>query len=492
MSKFFKADKFAVLLLIMFFLFSFVTCVIAYDDEDEEAGEEKKELISEQEYTDISEQYKPSADKKSFIWYLHYAKASEVLETLTSIFDIEIDNNEIVLVESKADNAIIVRIKSDENISLHRECLDIIRQLDLRNSQVLIDVMIAQIKLKQGDTLGIEWQYGGANTLNQPGLTSGMIIDHDRVQNTAKQNQENGFKFSLSKSNKIKAFIQGLIDDDKIKVLSSPHIIATTNKKASFKIQEVVPIIKSVEVQAGGSVSTEIDNFEAGIVLEVTPRISKGDNVTLQINQRIDEVDYDPIEKQAQKTLRVINTRLTLDNHQTIVLGGFIKDTNRKFDEKIPILSSLPGIGNLFNRKEYKTEKTELVVFLTPRIINTDLDSDNARDLVKKRLKHREKIDEYLAKMTRVKPELEKNAEMFIDQGACGWHYFADSKILPELIKDSPTTVNTDNLLSHKRKNDTMTYTAPFGYGPVVSKKDLYNTKIENNSAYVRLQVLDH
>lgn len=437
---------------------------------------------------DASRQYRPSADGKSFVWYLQYARSADVFPDISALLDVETGAGDLVLTELPDDNAILVRIKNDEKIALRDECLDLFRQIDDLPGLVMIDVLIAQVSLTDRDGRGFEWEHFGFDSLNQPGLAVRTTVNHGTIAVPGARKELNGLKVAAEKTDRVKQFLHALKEDNRVDVLSQPHLLAMNNKKATFRIQNVVPIVTSTTLQDGVVNSQETEPFDAGIVLEVTPRIGKGRQITLDVNQKIDEiVNYDPVEKQARTINRTLDTRLRLRHGQTMVMGGFVKNEKRWKDEKVPVLSGLPGIGRLFNRRDLVDGKSEIVIFLTPRIIETSQDSDDATGLMKRRLTDPGEVDRHIEAITA--PVDSPDETDLVPRGAKGWRCAADSKAAARLLDGPPAPVPTGELFARAKRP--VTGSAPFGYGPPKVNSVVYATRLQPAGNYVFARSFD-
>jgi hypothetical protein len=237
-------------------------------------------------------------------------------------------------------------------------------------------------------------------------------------------------------------------------------------------------------VLKGGSVNYTTEDYEASTKLTVTPRVSMGDDINLSITQTINEIIGYNADNRPLKNEREITTKITLDDLQTVVMGGFIQNSSSEFREKIPVLSEIPLIGHLFNRKEIVNEKNELVVFITPRIINTTLESDEVRDLLKNRLTFKQELEILLENMKRTTPKKADNIEIFVNENDKNWYYTSNDKTGVPILKDSPSKLSSGILFTKEITSQLTPHQAPFGYGPIRMQEYIYNTELKPNNSY--------
>jgi len=176
--------------------------------------------------------------------------------------------------------------------------------------------------------------------------------------------------------------------------------MTSENKKAVINVSTSVPIVTSqqVPVSAGGntgnSITQTVEYKDAGIILTVTPRIGEHGTVALDVKQEVNDVGENepPPINSPRFRKREAETSVVLLNNQTLVLGGLIQNRRAFIRTGIPFLSRMPVFGYLFGSTEEKTEKTELLLLITPRVVGTALDSARLTD-----------------QMRRVTPELEQS-----------------------------------------------------------------------------------
>ena len=174
------------------------------------------------------------------------------------------------------------------------------------------------------------------------------------------------------------AFLQALKTDARFEVLSSPRIFTSNNSTAEINISQSLPYVTSQQTNANGVLTFNYSFLDVGIILTVTPRITSNGYVTMDVTQTANDfvryTDFNaPVVNQ-----REAQTTVSVKDGETIVLGGIIKDSISATVNKLPVLGDIPVLGKLFQSNSTTKSKTELLVFLTPRIVR---DSDEARKL---------------------------------------------------------------------------------------------------------------
>jgi general secretion pathway protein D len=329
--------------------------------------------------------------------------------------DAPLAEGQVRFIADEVTNAIIVT-------TTPRQWSDIeatVKQLDRMPRQVLIEVLVAEITLNEDTRLGIDWAIktgkfgisnanantGGAGTTlpTAPGSatgsggTSSTFTTPSSAIGTALSGAAFGpvgagltaFTFE---SQKFLAMINALASENRVNIVSNPHVLTSENKKAVINVSTSVPIITgqqtstvstpgttagttSTSITTGG-VNQTVEYRDAGVVLTVTPRIGERGTVALDVKQEVNSVGPAVAPTNSPSFVkREAETSVVLLNNQTLVLGGLIQDTVTINDQGIPGLKNIPILGYLFGFKEKKLEKKELLLLITPRVIGTALDA---------------------------------------------------------------------------------------------------------------------
>ena len=267
-----------------------------------------------------------------------------------------------------------------------------IRQLDRMPRQVLIEVLVAEITLSDDFRFGVDW------ALRTPIRAAQQSINPDTPTITAPSTSIppavalalpgaglTGLAFQASE---FFAMLNTLASDNRVNVLSSPHVMTTENKKAVINVSDSIPIVTSQQVPIGGTVQQTAPNTtsvvgtqsveyrDAGVILTVTPRIGEKGTVALDVKQEVNDIGAaEPPTGSRRIIKREAETSVVLVNNQTLVLGGLIRERTALEDRGIPLLKDIPLIGYLFGAKVRTVQKTELLIVITPRVIGTALDA---------------------------------------------------------------------------------------------------------------------
>jgi general secretion pathway protein D len=200
-----------------------------------------------------------------------------------------------------------------------------------------------------------------------------------------------GFTYIINNANfpgGVQAVLRLLDTYGNTKVVANPHIAALDNQKATIKAGNRIPI--SQQTLVGGTtnaVTTTSQYIDTGVLLQVTPHINAGGLVSLDVQAEVSNPgnpaqtgDAPPI------NTRSVQTYVAVQSGQTMVMGGLIGDTRTNASEGIPLLSRIPIIGGLFGNQKLKNDRTELVLFITPRVVENEVDLRGAIDDLRRRM----------------------------------------------------------------------------------------------------------
>jgi len=286
---------------------------------------------------------------------------------LVNIRDLQ---GQITVIPDNNTNSVIV-VATPENMELLRS---ILAQLDKIPEQVMIETMIIEATLDKSTQFGIEWKHATGNPLGK-GSGTGTGEGNFGLQNANPALQ--GFRYTLV-GGALSGFLNALQTDTKFQVLSTPRIFTSNNVEAQINISQSIPYVLSTREDSNGNLTFNYAFQDVGIVLTVTPRITANGYVTMDVTQTANDLqgftDFNaPIVNQRQA-----DTTVSVRDGETIILGGIIRNNVTSTVKKIPLLGDIPILGQLFRSTEKGNVKTELLVFLTPRIVK---DPDEARKL---------------------------------------------------------------------------------------------------------------
>jgi general secretion pathway protein D len=282
---------------------------------------------------------------------------------------------------------------------------DVVAQLDKPRPQVLIDCVFVQVTHTNELDLGTEMTYKGPVAISTnptgtattqfglglagaanpavPDLGTGLLTQPGSTT-TANSGvtSSNGAFYSLV-GRDVNATIHALAAVNKTEVLSRPSVLTRNNQQATILVGETIPIItSSTPGVLTGEPTNTIEQQDIGIILKVTPFITSEGNVEMILDPEISSLSSQSVPIGNNVSFPVINkisadTVVVTPNNQTVVIGGLMQTQKTSTENKIPLLGDIPVLGYAFKFKTSSTQKTELIIFLTPHIVRDPSDLAN-------------------------------------------------------------------------------------------------------------------
>ena len=243
----------------------------------------------------------------------------------------------------------------------------IIAELDRPIPQVLIKVLVVEVTHDRTNDFGADF-----SILNTRASGKGQTIAQGLGNGAAAGQVPAGLVVGIMETN-LNATLHALAVDNKLDVLSRPYILASDNQPAAITIGQEVPFITNTQITETGQQINTITYQAVGIILNVTPHINPDGAVTLDVAPEISAISATtvPIGNGINAPVidnRSAQSRVTIRNGNTIVIGGMMQDQKTVTINKIPLLGDIPYLGTLFSRTQTDRSKTELLIFLTPHL----------------------------------------------------------------------------------------------------------------------------
>ena len=266
------------------------------------------------------------------------------------------------IIPDKTNNLLIITATPED----YRIVLDLLKKIDIVPRQVLIEVIIAEISLNKKLEYGVEWWLKTNFNLEGRKYT-GDIMHVGKYAGTP----GTGFSYVVYHNLDPRVLITALDNVSEVHILSNPVILATDNREARIQIGQEIPTVTQKVANTASSnlnVTQSIQYRDTGIIVEVKPHINSSGLVKLDITQEVSEQAGTLLDSPIIST-RKIKTSLVVQDGHTIILGGLIKQKRDYGESGVPGLMRLPVVGHLFKWGNRNTEKTELLVAITPRVI---------------------------------------------------------------------------------------------------------------------------
>lgn len=257
-----------------------------------------------------------------------------------------------------------------------------LRKLDTQPLQVLLEAAIAEVTLTNNTQYGVQYFY-------QPNSANQVVLSDSGT--SAIMQSFPGFSYMFANGNNIKVILDALATVTHVEVVSSPEVMVLNNQTANLQVGDRVPIITQ---QAVSTVTTDapivnsVEYEDTGVILKVTPRVNRGGMVMLDISQEVSEVASATTTGIQSPTIqeRKINSSVAVQDNETIVLGGLISDSRTQTHTGIPYLQDVPVLGNLFRDTGDNKTRTELMVLITPHVIDDTRKARKVTDELRRRL----------------------------------------------------------------------------------------------------------
>jgi len=266
------------------------------------------------------------------------------------------------------------------------QMLPIIRQMDTQSKQVMIEVTIAEVTLGNTDTFGIQWLAHGSS--GDFGFNVGTLLGTGALAPAA-----GALNYILDSGGKTRMVLKALATDSRVNVLSTPRLMVKSGEEAAIEIGDEVPIVTSQGVpsgspQTGGdSIFTQnVQYRKTGVILNVKPIVHSGRRIDLDVSQELSKATENLTSAISSPAIqnRKVETTLTLKDGASVLIAGIIRDDNSYDSNGIPYLRDIPWLGYLFSTKGRSHDKSEIVIMITPYIMEDDEDVESISDAFRK------------------------------------------------------------------------------------------------------------
>jgi len=287
-------------------------------------------------------------------------------------------------------NIILIRAERPDYLRV----LKMLERLDNLPRQVLIEVMVAEVTLNDSWEFGIEWALKN-NQLKIDGSKYSQYFSTGTGSTTAEgftsatgaisglkigTNKAAGFAYSIfNSSGDLVGLLNALAEQTDVSLLSSPQILVLNNEEAFVNVGDQVPILTSQSVPVNSNATdlfqtSSVQYKDTGTLLKVRPRINYDGLIILDVDQQVSAATANALGGTESPIIstRQLKTKLAVKNGQSLMMGGLIKKGVTNAESKIPLLGDIPGVGWLFKYGKKSNAKTELLVMITPYVIESD------------------------------------------------------------------------------------------------------------------------
>ncbi len=332
----------------------------------------------------------PRGKGKIHVYYCENATAEELAKVLQDVPTQEagapkgkkgapIISGKVRISADKATNSLIIMADQED----YKVLEGVIKKLDIPRSMVFIESLIMEVAMDKSLDIGIDWQAFGETSISgketaiggqfssqglidpgalaQGGLSVGLITEQTNIAGLLVSN--------------IAAIINAVKTDDEFRILSTPQVLTTDNEEARITVGENRPYQTRSTTDPSGGTFESFEYRDVGKILKITPHVTEGRLVRMKISLEVTNIDLAST-LTTSSTLpvtqkRTIDTTVIVKDSQTVVIGGLIDESETTNETKVPVLGDIPVLGWLFRDHSETTEKTNLYIFLTPRVIKS-------------------------------------------------------------------------------------------------------------------------
>jgi general secretion pathway protein D len=272
---------------------------------------------------------------------------------------------EMRIISNPQNNAVLVYATRTEEDTVEA----MLRKIDIVPLQVRIDATIAEVTLNDNLQFGTQFYFKSAGPLTS---SSGGI---NSFLASAFSGSGAVTGFAIAGSGASQVALEALQQVTKVRVLSSPEVMALDGQQATLQVGDQVPILTSSSQStiANSSVINSIQYQQTGVILQVTPRVNSGGRVTLDLSQDVSDVDSSITTSGINSpsfNQRSVRTRVVVQDGQTVGVAGLIQDSSSVSNQGVPFLKDVPWVGGLFGQQNNTRTRTELIVLITPHVVS--------------------------------------------------------------------------------------------------------------------------
>lgn len=314
--------------------------------------------------------------------YLKNAEAKKLVPVLTGVSQsvsggkgkkTSAGNENIIIQADENTNALVINAPPD----IFRSLRGVVQKLDVRRAQVLVEAIIAEVKLDKTRELGVQWLFDGSSKDQAVGFINFSSIGGLGGLLSTPPTLSDGIAVAggdFTGTTRFGALLKALSGDSESNILSTPSLVTLDNEEAEIVVGQNVPFLTGSYASTGsGSTPTNpfqtVQREDVGLTLKIKPQINEGNAIKLEVDQEVSSVTDSTLGVDLITQKRAIKTNVIVEDNQVVVLGGLVQDELRETEQRVPGLGDIPILGWLFKSTRTTKVKTNLMVFLHPVII---------------------------------------------------------------------------------------------------------------------------
>jgi general secretion pathway protein D len=346
----------------------------------------------------------PKGEERIRVFYLEHASAEDLVKVLQEIPTRETDGSAkgpaeqpvlsrlVHISADKATNSLIIMARKEDYPVLE----EVIARLDIPRAMVYIECLIMEVNVTRGLDIGTEWRtsqgfsndekvgFSGFGATGDKGFTSLEGVADDGRLPRGFSLGVLGRSINIGGVNfpDIQAIVRAFQSDKDVHILSTPQLLTTENEEAVITVGKNVPFQTRSAAESATEVYSSFEYRDVGITLKITPQISRERLVRLNVFQELTKLDTVNQNNPDRPTTfkRQIETAIIVEDTHSVVIGGLIDESMSSTEYKTPCLGDIPGLGWAFKSVSEGGEKTNLYVFLTPRVVKNPLEAEQILD----------------------------------------------------------------------------------------------------------------
>jgi len=344
----------------------------------------------------ILDQEIPKGEERIRVYYLEHASAEKLAKVLQTIPEkknttgpkkIPLLSQNIKITADQSTNSLIIMADKEDYPVLE----EVIAKLDIPRAMVYLECLIMEVNVNRGLNIGTEWRASEGFNSNTRAMFGGFGGTGDTGYGNlgslnSDANLPKGFSIGMLGKNisiggltfpSIQAVIQAFQSDKDVHILATPQILTTENDEAVITVGKNIPFQTRSAAESGVQTYNSFEYKDVGITLKITPQISKERLVRLNIFQELTKLDsVNQSSADRPTTLkRKIETSIIVEDTNTVVIGGLIDESLTKTQTKVPCLGDVPLLGWGLKNESRGIDKTNLYVFITPRVVQNPLEA---------------------------------------------------------------------------------------------------------------------
>lgn len=371
---------------------------------------------------------------------------------------VNLSENLSITADPATNSLIIIGSKAD-----YQKLLELLKELDVKRRQVLVEAMLLEVAVDDNQSMGIDWVTSGG------GADGGFLAGNnagDLVSVLRDPQQLSGFSVAAASAGSLRlpgfsiptqsVLLSAAQANSNVNVLSAPTILATDNESAEIVVGQNVPFVASQATSETNLNNTfnQIDRQDVGITLRLTPQISSGDSVTLKIFTEVSNVIESTLSSNLgpTTTIRTSETTAITKDGQMVVIGGLMSDNVSDTESGVPFFKDIPVLGHLFRDARSDRRRTNLLIFITPRVVQDQYDARDVtiekRDVMEREITIGETYPQ--RKEVLENPAIDRVAESSRFEGTQPGTITGSSKVAPDALSSSSAALSSNGTLKLK------------------------------------------